>query len=65
MAKLKWDNHEFISNSFSPQIAVASTSSAEAICRKNALTFIELLTPFCKLSTEGKFTIVLLTLIYY
>lgn len=53
MAQCKLTPREFISNAFSPQVAVVCSAIAEATCQKNNLTFIELLQPFCKLNTEG------------
>lgn len=53
MAQCKLTPREFISNTFSPQIAAVCTSAADATCQKNNLSFVELLQPFCKLNTEG------------
>ncbi|KAF7386777.1 hypothetical protein HZH66_011229 [Vespula vulgaris] len=55
MAQCKLTPREFISNTFSPQIAAVCTSAADATCQKNNLSFVELLQPFCKLNTEGHF----------
>lgn len=49
---------EFIQYAFSPMIAVATTPVVDQICKKNNLTFIELLQPFCKLS-EGKYSVII------
>ncbi|KAK2584966.1 hypothetical protein KPH14_002554 [Odynerus spinipes] len=55
MAQCKLTPREFISNTFSPQIAAVCTPAADATCQKNNLSFVELLQPFCKLNTEGHF----------
>ncbi|XP_015112086.1 trafficking protein particle complex subunit 8 [Diachasma alloeum] len=53
MAQCKLTPREFICNAFSPQIGAVCSATAEAICQKNNLSFIELLQPFCNLNTEG------------
>ncbi|XP_012252846.2 trafficking protein particle complex subunit 8 isoform X2 [Athalia rosae] len=53
MAQCKLTPQEFISNTFSPQVAAVCSPAAENTCQKNNLTFIELLQPFCKLNAEG------------
>ncbi|KAG7202767.1 hypothetical protein KM043_009936 [Ampulex compressa] len=55
MAQCKLTPREFISNAFSPQIAAVCSATADAVCQKNNLSFVELLQPFCKLNTEGHF----------
>lgn len=55
MAQCKLTPREFISNTFSPQIAAVCTAAADVTCQKNNLSFVELLQPFCKLNTEGFF----------
>lgn len=54
MAQCKLTPQEFISNTFSPQVAAVCSPAAENTCQKNNLTFIELLQPFCKLNAEGQ-----------
>lgn len=54
MAQCKLTPREFIVNAFAPQVAAVCSASAEATCQKNNLSFIELLQPFCRLSTEGE-----------
>ncbi|XP_071443920.1 trafficking protein particle complex subunit 8 isoform X2 [Hetaerina americana] len=49
---MKESPQEFIQKTFSPMVAVISSSSAENICQKNNLSFIDLLRPYCKLSSE-------------
>lgn len=44
---------EIIQQIFSPMIGVVCSPQAEEICQKNNLTFVELLQPFSKLSTDG------------
>ncbi|XP_066587305.1 trafficking protein particle complex subunit 8 [Prorops nasuta] len=53
MAQCKLTPREFISNTFSPQVATVCSPTAETVCQKNNLSFVELLQPFCKLNTEG------------
>ncbi|XP_063990876.1 trafficking protein particle complex subunit 8 [Diachasmimorpha longicaudata] len=53
MAQCKLTPREFICNAFSPQIGGVCSATAEIICQKNNLSFIELLQPFCNLNTEG------------
>lgn len=43
-----------IKSAFALQVAVRSTEGAEAICKKNRLSFTELMRPFCQLSTQGE-----------
>lgn len=57
MAQCKLSPQEFVKNSFMPQVAVICSSKAEETCRKNNLSFTELLQPFCKLGTEGIFEV--------
>ncbi|RNA36525.1 trafficking particle complex subunit 8 isoform X3 [Brachionus plicatilis] len=44
---------EFLQESFLPQIAVCCSYDAEVICRKNNLTFVELIQPFSKYNGEN------------
>lgn len=53
MALCKQTAHEFIQNTFSPAVAVLCSPDAEVLCQKNNLTFVELVQPFCRLTTEG------------
>lgn len=52
MALCKQTAHEFIQNTFSPAVAVLCSPDAEVLCQKNNLTFVELVQPFCRLTTE-------------
>ena len=53
MAQTKKSVSEFIQDAFCPMIAVLCSYDAESICRKNNLTFAELIQPFCRLPSEG------------
>jgi hypothetical protein len=55
MAQTKKSVSEFIQDAFCPMIAVLCSYDAESICRKNNLTFAELIQPFCRLPSEGIF----------
>lgn len=58
MAQCKQNPQEFIRNAFTPQIAVMCTPAAEKCCQKNNLTFVELLQPFSRLTSEGNLNLV-------
>lgn len=45
---------EFIQISFSPQVAVLSSSKVDSIVSRNNLSFVELLQPFTLLDWEGR-----------
>lgn len=45
---------EIIQNVFSPLIGVICSPTAEELCYKNNLTFVELLQPYSKLTNDGK-----------
>lgn len=53
MAQTKKSVSEFIQDAFCPMVAVLCSYDAETICRKNNLTFAELIQPFCRLPSEG------------
>uniref|UniRef100_A0A3B3WCQ8 Trafficking protein particle complex 8 n=1 Tax=Poecilia mexicana TaxID=48701 RepID=A0A3B3WCQ8_9TELE len=53
MAQCVLSVHEFIQDSFVPMIAVLCSGEAERVTRKNNLNFVELLRPFCRLTSEG------------
>ena len=53
MAQRKKSEIEFIQDTFCPQVAVLCSYDAEVVCRKNALTFVELVQPFCRFSGES------------
>ena len=54
MAQRKKSEFEFIQDSFCPQVSVLCSYDAEMICRKNALTFVEMVQPFCRFNGEIK-----------
>lgn len=47
-------SREIIQNVFSPMIAVITSPSADELCLKNNLNFVDMLQPFCKLTSDGK-----------
>ena len=53
MAQCQQTAEEFILDVFSPLVAVLCSADVEAVCQKNNLSFVELIQPFCRLSTEG------------
>ncbi|KAJ8303461.1 hypothetical protein KUTeg_019857 [Tegillarca granosa] len=53
MAQCKHTAQDFTQNTFSPHVAVLCSPDAEALCQKNNLTFVELVQPFCRLTTEA------------
>ncbi|CAF4134837.1 unnamed protein product [Rotaria socialis] len=52
MAQTKKSVSEFIQDAFCPMVSVLCSYDAETICRKNNLTFAELIQPFCRLPSE-------------
>ena len=54
MAQCKLSAQEYVQNAFAPLVAVLCSHDAELVCRKNNLSFVELIQPFCRLTTEGK-----------
>ena len=57
MAQTKKSAGEFIQDAFCPMVAVLCHYGAESVCRKNNLTFAELIQPFCHLHSEGLFSL--------
>ena len=53
MAQRKKSEIEFIQDTFCPQVAVLCSYDAEVVCRKNSLTFVELVQPFCRFNGES------------
>lgn len=47
---------EIIQHVFSPLIGVLCSPQADELCHKNNLSFVELLQPFSKLTTDGEFS---------
>ena len=43
-----------VKKAYALQVAVRCTPSAESICKKNHLTFCELLEPFSELNSQSK-----------
>lgn len=54
MTHFKTSYQEFVQSSFSPLIAAMCSPLVEETCKKNNLSFTELIQPFCKLSNEGR-----------
>ncbi|XP_053322339.1 trafficking protein particle complex subunit 8 isoform X2 [Spea bombifrons] len=52
MAQCLLSVHEFLQDSFIPQVAAMCSEEADKLSRKNQLSFCELVRPFCRLSTE-------------
>ncbi|XP_076111682.1 trafficking protein particle complex subunit 8-like isoform X2 [Mytilus galloprovincialis] len=52
MAQCKQNAQEFVQNTFNPHVAVLCSRDAEVLCQKNNLTFVELVQPFCRLTSE-------------
>ncbi|XP_005105619.1 trafficking protein particle complex subunit 8 [Aplysia californica] len=52
MSQCKQSASEFIQNTFSPHIAVLCSNDAQLLCEKNNLSFVQLIQPFCRLSSE-------------
>ena len=48
--------YDTIQAAFPFHVAAICSDDAEAVCRKNNLSFVELLKPFCKPTLEGKTT---------
>lgn len=51
-----YGSREIIQNVFSPMVAVMSSPQADEMCYRNNLSFVEMLQPFCKLSNDGMFS---------
>lgn len=47
---------DILQNVFSPLVGVICSPQADEICQKNNLSFVEMLQPFTRLSTDGKST---------
>lgn len=45
---------DIVQNVFSPLVGVICSPQADEICYKNNLSFVEMLQPFSKLTTDGK-----------
>ena len=55
MARSKLSAFEFIQEALAPMVGVVCSTDAEILCKKNNLSFVELLQPFCRLQAEGRF----------
>lgn len=53
LTMLNLDSREIVQNVFSPMVGVISSPLADEICQKNHLSFVEMLQPFTRLSTDG------------
>lgn len=53
MAQCSQSAREFIQNTFGPTVAVACSHDAEVLAQKNNLSFVEMVRPFCRLTSEG------------
>jgi len=45
--------YAFVKDTFGLPVAVMCSEDASLICKKNKLTFVELLRPFCRLTSDG------------
>ena len=54
MAQCTQSAYEFIQSAFCPMVAVMCSDDAENVCQKNNLSFVEMVRPFCHLTSEGK-----------
>ncbi|XP_046661954.1 trafficking protein particle complex subunit 8 isoform X1 [Homalodisca vitripennis] len=55
MSHFKMSYQDFIQSSFSPLVAVMCSPLVDQICKKNNLSFTEMIQPFCKLNSEASF----------
>ena len=53
MAQCSQSAREFVQNTFGPMVAVLCSHDAEVLAQKNNLSFVEMVRPFCKLTSEG------------
>ena len=54
MAQSLQSIESLIKSAFALQVAVQCAEDVEVICKKNSLTFAELLRPFSQLNTQGE-----------
>ena len=54
MAQCQKSARAFIRDALSPSVGVICSQEATEICQKNHLSFVELLLPFSRLTTDGK-----------
>ena len=55
MAQCTQSAFEFVQSAFCPMVAVMCSEDAEKVCQKNNLSFVEMVRPFCHLTTEGNY----------
>lgn len=53
LAGQNFNTREIVQNIFSPLIGVLTSPSADEVCHRNNLSFVELLQPFSKLQNDG------------
>ena len=53
MAQCTQSAFEFIQSAFCPMVAVMCSEDAEKVCQMNNLSFVEMVRPFCHLTSEG------------
>ena len=63
MAHCLQSAQEFILGAFPAMVGALASEDAEFVCRKNDLSFVELVRPFCQLDAEGTYQFVSLLLI--
>lgn len=56
LTMLPLDSREIVQNVFSPMVGVLSSQLAAEMCGRNNLTFVEMLQPFTRLSTDGEWS---------
>ncbi len=54
MAQCKQTAQEFIQEALAPSVAVLCSHDAQLLCQKNNLTMVEMMQPFCRLTSEGR-----------
>lgn len=47
-------SRDIVQNVFSPLVGALCSPLADEMCQKNNLSFVEMLQPFTRLSTDGK-----------
>ena len=55
MAQRTQTAFEFIQSAFCPMVAVMCSEDADKVCQKNNLSFVEMVRPFCHLTSEGNY----------
>lgn len=53
MAQCTQTAFEFIQSAFCPMVAVMCSEDADKVCQKNNLSFVEMVRPFCHLTSEA------------